>query len=119
MPVVRETPVGVLHLAALGDRQEIVVAARGTHIEEISAAAGFHGFGKNLVSIFFRIPAGWLVRGHGAVGLGYFRLNEYKQNKRAIQKNPLLIFRRQQGFPLVLPIGEYLHGAAVGLGLRK
>ena len=53
VPVVRETPVGVLHLAALGDRQEIVVAARGTHIEEISAAfAGPYALREHAFFVF-------------------------------------------------------------------
>ena len=44
MPVEGNLASGVGHFAALGDGQEIVVAARGPDIEEIGASAGLDGF---------------------------------------------------------------------------
>ena len=46
--VVTRCAVGGRDFAALGDGQEIVVAARGPDIEKIGPAARLYGFGKNL-----------------------------------------------------------------------
>ena len=59
--VVTRCAVGGRDFAALGDGQEIVVAARGPDIEKIGPAARLYGFGKNLgfVILAFATEMGW------------------------------------------------------------
>ena len=55
--VVGRRAVGSRDLAALGDGQEIIVAARGSDIEEIGAPARFHGLGQNLIGVVLAFAA--------------------------------------------------------------
>ena len=55
MPVVGTASIGIAQLAALGDRDEIIVSARSLHIEKIGPTSGFHGFRHDPVAAILAV----------------------------------------------------------------
>ena len=64
VPVETDASVAVDFLAALGNREVIIVAACRPDIEKIGSASGFHRFRKNLVALFLGFAIGSCVGRH-------------------------------------------------------